>query len=467
MPLINFSGLASGIDSEALIEATSDATRQARVTPLENQVAEIENESASVDELKTLMIEFQSLVKNFSTLSGGAISKTALSSNESNLSATASKSASLGTYSIDVTQLAENHVYSFDNTFTASSDTPISGGNTGTIDVTIGVPGSSFQINIDSTTTWADIASDFNTATDEATASILQVSPGVYQLAFTSKNTGVQDGSISVAITPTAGTPENDIGPNPPGPGITEDPAVNANFTFSGVNGTLNSTTNIVNDVIPGVTLSLKGITGSAETITVTDDTESTYLNIEEIIDKYNEIVELIGEENLVERIDSGAESTNIFGPLANTRVDDNSLQAIRNSFISSTYSGGTEVRIFADMGITTERDGTLKLDEDTFKEALQKESNSANEILKTFADDVSTTDGVIDQFVRFKGLFDLTTDGNSSLVTSLNDRIARAEESISKTEDLLRQRFARLEGVVGRLQNEQAALSSALAGLG
>ena len=55
MPLINFSGLASGIDSESLIEATVEARRSTRVEPKEKEVTELEGANTALQELTTLL----------------------------------------------------------------------------------------------------------------------------------------------------------------------------------------------------------------------------------------------------------------------------------------------------------------------------------------------------------------------------------------------------------------------------
>jgi len=111
MPVINFSGLASGIDSNALIEAISEATRQARVVPHEDRIAELEDTNTSFDELKTKLETLQSLLRDFATIYGGGVIKSASSTDETVLTATAATSASNGTYSLTVNQLAKNATY--------------------------------------------------------------------------------------------------------------------------------------------------------------------------------------------------------------------------------------------------------------------------------------------------------------------------------------------------------------------
>lgn len=471
MPLINFSGLASGIDSEALINATSEATRQQRVVPYEENIEELEDENSALTELKTLLTDFQTLAEDFSTIAGGGVTKEATSSDETAVTATASKSATNGSYGITVTQLATNATYSFESSigpYTSSTDAiapAISDTGNSNVVIDIGTaPEDSVTIAIDATTTLSDFVSDFNNSTTLASATIVNVKTGGsddYRIVITTANEGQEKGSISVNIgsdITTAGAFDaigaGDI-----------NQAQDAQFSIDGIDGALTRSSNTVNDVIPGVSFRLEA--AGSTTITIGDDVASTVAEVQALVEAYNDIVTFIEENNLIIREENGEDVENIFGPLASTRVDDNVLSSIRSDISSSTYDSGTAIKIFADLGITTERDGTLQFNSSELEDAIEDEPNSVSKILRNFADQVALTGGTIDQFTRFNGLFDTTIQSNTELISDLNDRIATAEESIARTEEIMRQRFARLEALISDLQSQQSALTSALAGLG
>ena len=92
MPDIKFSGLASGIDGEAIIQATIEARRLAAI-PLENKVTQNESESTALEEFNTRLLSIRDSVKEFLTLAGGAVSRTASSSNEDSVVGIASSNA--------------------------------------------------------------------------------------------------------------------------------------------------------------------------------------------------------------------------------------------------------------------------------------------------------------------------------------------------------------------------------------
>lgn len=485
MPLINFAGLASGIDSEALIDAVREARRQQRVIPNEERISELEAETEAINELDTLLVELQDILLGFSDVEGGAVSKSVSSSDETTVTAVASNAADPGSYSLTVSQLAENATFSFTERTTNPDGAIITtGGQSGAMEVTIGTGSEeeTFTLNVDDTTTWNELASQFNESTDRATANVVNVGTSAspsYAFVVTTTNVGTEKGELSidttVANTNDAGT---DLDTYLDSTSADLDQALDSNFTLDGISGTITRSSNTINDLIAGVTLNLEKVNASAVTLNVQTDTATTESRVQEFVDKYNEVVAFLAENNTITREESGAEVENIFGPLAETRVDDNALQSLRNAIVGSTYELKDDpdddaeepkntIRIFADLGITTQRDGTLSLNTDDFQSALADEVDSVMNILQNFGNATAKTQQIIDQFVGFNNIFDQTTRANQEQVSDLNDRIATAEEAIQREEDQTRARFARLESLISELQNQQQALTSALAGLG
>jgi len=466
MSAISFAGLASGIDSTALIEATSDAARQTKVKPYQKKVSELQETNSAMEDLSGKLDSLKSLLRGFSTLNGGGVYKTGTSSKESIVTATASNGAANGSYEVTVNTLAKNHIYTFDQTFSAAEaalQSTLTGAEPAadrTITMTVGTGTNQETVSIVVTNgsyTVSDFVNAFNNASSKAEASLVNVgtsgSPS-YKILISSSYEGTERGSIARTSL---------------GSGLTnltaysESAAANSSITISGI-GTLTRSTNSVADVLPGVTLNLVSL-GTA-TVKISEDAATTSSKVQEFIDSYNDIVKFLDENNQVSRDESGTEVKNVFGPLASTRSDDNALNAMRAAISSTSASGGSTVRIFADLGITTERDGTLKFDSTKFQAAVSSEPSSVSSILTTFADTTSLTGGTIDIYTRFNGLLDVTVNGNKTLITDLNQRIADAERQIAKQADDMKARFARLESLMGRLQQQQSSLTSALAGL-
>jgi flagellar hook-associated protein 2 len=458
MPAINFSGIASGIDTNALIQAQTDAQRRVRIEPSSKKVQELEETNSALTEFKSLLQNIKKKAGVFSSLSGGGVSKIGTSSDESTATAVASNSAQAGVYTISsVTSIAKNHVISYDKGYTNTSsplDSTLVG--TTTVDVTIGtLPQDSFSIPIDSTTTLAEFVDDFNAATSDASASLINVGTSSlpdYRVVITSARSGLDKGQLSLTLNGGAnfGT-------------IQEDPASDAVFELAGINGTITRSSNTINDLVAGLTFELQKTNASPTKITVSTDPTTTISRVKELVDAFNDAVTFVSEDNQIVREEDGQDVQNIFGSLASTRTDDSAIQSIRDAFSSSTYSGGSLIRIFADLGVKTERNGLLTLDEDKLEEAVTNEPDSVSKVLENFAETAASTGGTIDDFAQFNGLLDVSTRNNQTRIDNLNRRIADAESSLARLEEALRARYARLESLIGRLQSQQNSLSAAL----
>ena len=461
MSVINFSGLASGIDTNALIDAMSKASRAQKVDPLTKEVTNLTDTDTTLETLKDKFSALKDSIYNFSTISGGGLSKTATSTNEAYVGATAANSAVNGSYSVTVSQLARNGTVSFGHSFATTTDTLTAGSIS--IDVGTGSDKKTITYTSTGTQTAADFVASFNEQSAAngncATASIVNVgtsgSPD-YRVMISSNNSGTTKGTLAITSSIT------ELDPLDVATATTA--AQNASFSINGVS--IIRENNAVSDVITGITFNLQGA-GSA-TVTVADDITATATKIQDWVDKYNDIITFVTENNQIIRDDSGSEVKNVFKPLADTSIDDNAVQSFRDA-LASIHSeiSGTAVNIMADLGITTQRDGTLKFDKTQFETAMAASPSSVNSVLQQFADTVSTTGGTIDQYIRYQGSFDLTINSNKTLIDDMNTRISEAEKYIAQQEESMRARFARLESLMSKLQSQQQSLTSALSGLG
>lgn len=463
---VTFSGLASGLDTQGLIDAATEASRSTRVKPDQKRVTQLEETNTAIAELSKKLETLRSNLRAFSTISGGGVSKTGTSSKESVVSATASSAASNGSYSVTVNALASNHTFSFDNTY-SGSDSPLQSDLTGaeaagdrTVTFTVGTGAEQETVSVevtDGSYTIQDFVDDFNTTSTKARASLVNTgttgSPA-YKIVITSAYEGTEKGLIARS---SLGAALGNL------TGYDENAAQNSSVTVTGI-GTITRASNSIADILPGVTLSLNSL--GTSTVKISEDTAGTITKVQEVVDNFNDIVKFITENNQVTREETGKEVTNTFAPLASTRIDDGVLQNLRDALSSTKASGGTSVIIFADMGITTERDGSLKFDTTKFQEAVSSESASVGAILNSFADTTSLTGGTIDQYTRFNGLLGVTSESNKTTISDLNQRIAEAEKQIQLQADGLRQRYARLESLMSKLQSQQSSLSSALSSL-
>ncbi len=467
MALIQFPGLASGIDTGALIDALIDQQRATRIVPYENQITTLQETNSAFEELSTYLSTLQTSIEGFRAINGGALSRSASSSDETTLSATASNAANSGVYDVTVTQLASSATFSFDDRFTDSTDAINSSINDGaaeadrTVSYTIGSGDSeeSVDIVLSSSTTASDFVNEFNAQSSQATASIVNVgtdaSPS-YAIMINSNYEGTEQGSITLD---SVGTEVQTAGSG----AFTAnqlDQATNLQFHITGIAGTIERSSNTVTDVIAGLSFTAND-TGSA-TLSVSTDSTATEANVQAFVEAYNELYAFISENDAIVQDESGGEVTNITGPLGSTSLDEGIISSLRSAFSNAGISGET-INVLSDLGITTQRDGTLTFDADTFRDALNEDSVSVGTILENLGEALGGVDGTIAQYTRFNGLIDQAVQSNDDRVNSLNDRIADLETNLASQEQSLIARFASLEAQISQLQNQQNSLASLL----
>ncbi len=461
MATVSFSGLASGIDGDAVIKALTDARRVASL-PLQNKLAAGKAETSAYDEIKAKLLTLNDGVQKFRTLSGSAIGKKATSSNENALKVSAGSNALSASTTVEVLALAQAGSMSFDDSF-AKTDSAIAAGlaSPSSISVTVGTGASakSYSFVVDSKTSLASLAAKINdNANGDLRASVINVgsdSAPQYKLVMNAVNTGVDKGTLAVTVPPEI-----------TGLGIfgsqTTQAASDARVSVQGI-GEVRRATNQISDLIPGVTLDLKQAGGGPTVVSVANDSEATSKSINDVVTMLNDLIGYSDDNDKIDRVESEKGVTNVFGSLSRSSLDDAAVEALKRAIANSNSgSEGSTVRILADLGITTKRDGKLAFDAKVFEEAMGKDPGAADRLLNNFADALGGVNGAIASFTRFGGLIDIAKEANEKEADTINDKLSRLEASIDKQTQSLKLVFARLESEVTRLNSS----SNALAGL-
>ena len=457
MALINFSGIASGIDTASLIDAIIEQKRAGRVEPLQRSQDRDRETNDALNELKGLLDELKQSADSFRVVNGGGLDTIISSSDEQVAIASTFGNTSEGSYDITVNQLARNGALSFDDRFSAFDSLVAPSINDGapaadrTLSFTVGTGGSQETIDIEvtSSTKATDILESFNSQSSLATASLInvgsQASPS-YAFNITSKSSGSEKGTLSVSS-----------GSELAGAGVLSatslSQASDASFSVSGISGTITRSSNTVSDLIPGVSVDLEGL--GTTTLTVNESADDTTTRVRDLVEKFNAVVSFIQENDLVTQEQNGQETINTFGSLTNSTVDENVLSTLRSDLSSASENG----LILADLGITSARDGTLEFDEAKFQSALTSDSSSVAGLLESIGESLGGTNGKIAQFSRFQGVIDQAVSASEELIREREQRIADIEASLSSEEGRLQGRFARLESLIGRLNQQSSAL--------
>ncbi len=461
MATVTFSGLASGIDSASLIDSLVSQQRTAKVTPLEDKVAQYEDTQDSLDKLKSLLVDLKTSAETFRVVSGGALSKNSESSDETVMSVSSSNAANTGNYELTVNQLAKSGSFSFGSRFN-SGQSLMAEGLTGsdTIDITIG--NETTSININGSTTIESFVEQFNGKSSNGEASLINVgssSSPKYALMITSNESGTEKGSISINVGENLISTNSSLDPT----AGTLSQAQDAKISIAGLSDNIERSSNTISDLIPGITLKLNS-TGSVN-LTTTISTEDTAEDVQNFVDAFNKVVSYIKENDAISTKTEDNELKIIYGSLSGTSLDENILSTLKSA-LSSTRTSGGSVNILSELGITTQRDGTLAFDSDVFEKALNKDSKSVETLLTKLGDDFGAVNGKVAQFTGYNALIDQGITNFSNQIATANNKITSYETYLSKYEERLTKKYAGLESLMAKLNSQQTALSSLLSNL-
>jgi flagellar hook-associated protein 2 len=412
---------------------------------LQNQQTALQDKIKLYQELSGKLAALKSASTKLSTTTNFFV-KAATSSKEDVLLATASSSADAANHSVTVGSLARSSTLAS----IPFSDTNTTVVGTGTLALTVGT--TTTNIAIDGTNnTLEGLRDAINDSDAGVTATIVTVTAGTtpsYRLVINGKNTGLSNAVTLSEAGLTGGT----------APGFaTTQAAVDAALIVDGI--PVARAANVVSDVISGVTLDLKSASAAEAQVTVSDDTDAIQKQLNEFVTAYNDVTSFIAEKT---KYDS---ATKTGGPL----IGDATLASLKRSLqslITTPVAGSFS--ILGEIGIATQKNGTLSIDNVKFDAALKSDLAGVGNLF------AATTDGLAKSVINFAdnatrlgdGVLSVRIDGAQGEIDKIADRIARKEDSINRLADELTRKFTALETLVSQLNTQGNYLTQQLLGL-
>lgn len=389
MASISSVGIGSGVLTSELIDNLANAERAPTEARLNTQEKGITTQLSLFGQIQSAITDLRLPAR---TLANPTLfdSKTITSANSAFSGAISSSSAKAGTYTLEVTDLAKSQTLTSD--IFSDKDTTVLG--TGSLAITVN--GVTANIDIDSTNnTLEGIAAAINEqASSIVTASVLNTGSG-YKLALTSNETGLEN-TIDIVVTDTGDGIGNDefglsrLSYTSGGIQMLQpQPASDATFNFNGVPVTRSS--NTVDDLITGVTLTLNGTnTGSASNLVIKNDTSAVIDKVAEFVEKFNALQTLINDNSKLEpKLEN--ESNLLLGD-STTRTIMTQVRRVLGAPIEGLV--GSSVQSLAEVGLKTDYlTGLMIFDENILKAKL---SSSPSDVSALFSDQGRTTDGQV-----------------------------------------------------------------------
>ncbi len=360
-------GINSNLDTQDIINKM--VSLEARSMDLVEAKKQIEQQKlASFQALKNRLQTFKSVVTTLNTESRFIVNKSVFSNNSSSdnnkvVDITTTSSATSGTYSLVVDNLAtETKIISngFANTTSELEN--------GRVKVTSG--SASATVTINSTNNSLDgLRLAINNLGLDVKASFLNDGDDTVpvRLLISGNLTGAT-GAVTMSYSKDSIYPVDEIS------FTTTQEAKNASFSIDGVS--ISKSSNTVSDVISGAALKLQS--AGSGTISLSTDTDAITTKVSDFVDEYNEVSLFLNEQL---SLDTDTEETGVL--FGNFAVQN--LQQILRSSISSKVTGITgDYTYLSQIGISTKSDGTLILDTDVLSEALIDDIQNVSQLFSS-----------------------------------------------------------------------------------
>ena len=470
-------GGGSGID---ILKLARDLTDVEQV-PAEERINESKAKTeAKISGLAVLKFNVQELINEFNGLNDAVelAIPVATSSDTSKVSVTATDGSALtGISDISVSSLAQAQ-RNVSNQYSSNTQTLNSGG---AFSLTI-TPGSGTATTVSISAgndTPAGVVSAINAAGAGYTASLVATDAAatsyriVLEGATGSTNTFVVSSTLS----------DSDLGfhdvsngnsQNNSGVQSAQNPA-NASFVYNGLS--LSRSTNVLTDVVSGVTLSLNGIhTGGASTsVNVTADRDTLKVKLQSLVATYNDVQFALNELS-----DPESEEEEVGGSLAKDlsvvrTVRDTVYQAITQD--SSTPSNG--ITGLRDIGVNLTADGSLAFTESTYDSVASSKFNDLSTMLSAGTSNQSRYDGqsqglATDAVIKLEvltdsidGIFAQRTESARKELSTYSKDLLELEARMEALYERYVSQFSVMESLVKQLNSTRESLSDTWSNMG
>jgi flagellar hook-associated protein 2 len=392
------SGLNSNLDTNDIISKLISLQR--RPIDLLEAKADLEAEKLlAFQDLQSRLQTFKSIVTTINSESKflsteGTFSNNSASDTNQVITLDTTSQAASGTFSLTVNQLARESKLVSEG-FSATSDAIPQG----ILNITVGT--TTTQININSSNNTLDgLRLAINNSGADIQASFLNdgSSTNPVRLLVAGTKSGAEN-SVSLSVNQALiGAETAEVLSF-----TATQSAQDASFTLDGI--AITKSNNTVTDVITGATLNLQS--AGSGTITLSSDLPTIKEKVGAFVDGFNELTLFLDDQQF---LDTDTGST---GLLFGNFTVQNLQQTLRNTFSSAVSGVSGTFNSLSQVGIRTQSDGTLSIDDAQLTDALTTDIGSVTNL---FASQGTTSDNNV-TFIGFTkdtvaGTYDLRVSG-------------------------------------------------------
>ena len=442
---LQVTGLASGLDTAKIVSQMMEIQKRP-VTALQNQQQKL---TARNTQLTTVQQALKKVNDDALALLDPRIyrgTQKATSSDATRVAASTTTGAGVGGYQVAVTQLANaaQRTFSFTSPTTAA---------------TIKIDGHDTSI-----AAGASVYDVVDAINNDQSATVYAAATDTGTIVLSNRSTG-DTGTGFIQVTGASGLLAEQTGRAKQGQ--------NALYSVDGVAGASGS--NVVTGAIPGVTLTLSGVTTTSGPVTVNvsapaADASKVETALKQFITDYNAALSGI-QAQLSQKPTAG-------DPTQGTLYGDNQLKGLLSSMRTLMHTAGaglpTGLASMTDIGVSTgaassggptasELAGDLTLNADSFEAALKSNANGVQKVIGSWANIMASA---VNAHSGLGGTIEVRVSGDSRQVASLSRRIATMQSALDDKQNQLTRQFAMLEAALQGNQSTSSWLTSQIAAL-
>ena len=442
-------GAGAGFDTKKIVEALVNAERAPTEARINSKIAESDAKISGLGKAVSVLsvvkdaAERLNDAKDFNTF-------TVNNSQESAFSATSTTSARAGSNNITVSQIAQeqrsvsNAFASETNAFNANPITvsiSVGSSNSTTTDITVtdaSLQGTVSAINAANLGVTAEIV-DTGAASDRYRIQLIGETGAENAFTLTSSDSALTFSSVQTAT--------------------------DAQLNVNGIDFTRSS--NVIDDVITGVTLSLNTVTSGAANLSINQDDSQARANIVDFVAIYNEAQRQLKELS----------NSSVGGELAGDSIFRSLTSSLRSLVLGTSSSASGNVSNLSDMGISVSRTGELNVDDTKLDNAL---ANNYADVVKMFSantdDQTASSTAAAGLAGDISNLIADATDANSYLLTqqdTLADANSARQEELSdladrmeRVEERYNRQFLAMQQIIDQMNSTRESMESSFENL-
>jgi flagellar hook-associated protein 2 len=449
------SGLASGVDTSTIVEQLIAIDRQG-TTRIQNRQYAVTGMQSALKDVASRLSTLKTAAMALGSEANWKPSQS-VSSSDTRVAVTQTGGAGIGGHSVQVNRLASSMQRGYS----------LPGGAAGTLTITANADATNtMQIPVAADATPQQIADAINAKATGPVVAAVVTNGSDQRLVLSSRKTGsASDFTVSGGM-------------------LSEDAAyatpdvskLDAEYTLDG--GTVkNSTTNVLENIIPGLRLTLKGVTSAPAAITVTEptlDRDAVKAKIKTFVDAYNAVIDTTRTEMTEKPVtnptdqysagqgqlygDSGLSSMlNVLRRQMSNIVTDAGINDLSDLGIGQPASAGGVVSDDAKAGKLSINNAKLDAALDTNWVAVKDFFGGFSKSVSDYVNTQTGGSGLIDQRLK-------SSDRN---LATLKDQLTQANERIDAKETRLKAQFAAMETALQNAQTQQAWLTGQINSLG